>query len=192
MMRRALIGTLVVIGLILAVMAAQAFDMTPAAQAEIDRQKAAVVSWAAHPVVVAAVRDQNSRGPIAGMDNAKWKSVLRSDPIVQRLATSPAARFLQARIEGSGGGLDKAFINAAQGEKVAFAEKTISYLHKGQEKFDAPMATGRPWQMAQPWFDESLQGYAIQVAAPVIDGGKVVGVVVASVPLAHLEKIAKR
>ena len=52
-MRRALIGTLVVIGLILAVMAAQAFEMTPAAQAEIDRQKAAVVSWAAHPVVVA-------------------------------------------------------------------------------------------------------------------------------------------
>ena len=192
MMRRALIGTLVVIGLILAVMAAQAFDMTPAAQAEIDRQKAAVVSWAAHPVVVAAVREQNSRGPIAGMDNAKWKSVRRNDPIVQALASSPAARFLQTRIEGSGGALDKAFINAAQGEKVAFAEKTISYLHKGQEKFDAPMATGRPWQMAQPWFDESLQGYAIQVAAPVIDGGKVVGVVVASVPLAHLEKLAKR
>ena len=192
MMRRALIGTLVVLGLILAVMAAQAFDMTPAVQAEIDRQKAAVVSWAAHPVVVAAVREQNSRGPIAGMDNAKWKSVRRSDPIVQTLASSPAARFLQARIESSGGALDKAFINGAQGEKVAFAEKTMSYLHKGQEKFDAPMATGRPWQMAQPWFDESLQGYAVQVSAPVIDGGKVVGVVVASVPLAHLEKIAKR
>jgi hypothetical protein len=192
MMRRALIGILVVIGLILAVMAAQAFDLTPAVQAEIDRQKAAVVSWATHPVVVAAVREQNSRGPIAGMDNAKWKTVRRGDPIVQALAGSPAARFLQARIDGSGGALDKAFINAARGEKVAFAEKTISYLHKGQEKFDAPMATGRPWQMAQPWFDESLQGYAVQVAAPVIDGGKVVGVVVASVPLAHLEKIAKR
>ena len=192
MIRRALIGTLVVIALILAVMAAQAFEATPAVQAELDRQKAAVVAWASDPVVVAAVREQNSRGPIAGMDNAKWKTIRRSDPVIQAMSTTPAALFLRKRIESSSGALDKAFINAAQGEKVAFAEKTISYLHKGQEKFDAPMTTGRPWQMAQPWFDESLQGYAIQVAAPVLDGGKVIGVIVASVPLAHLEKIAKR
>lgn len=192
MIRRTLIGTLVVIALILLVMAAQAFELTPAVQAELDRQKAAVVAWAADPAVIGAVREQNGRGPMAGMDNAKWKTIRRSDPVVQAMATTPVALFLKKRLDASGGALDKAFISAAQGEKVAFAEKTISYLHKGQEKFDAPMASGRPWQMAKPWFDESLQGYAIQVAAPVMDGGKVIGVIVASVPLAHLEKIAKR
>lgn len=192
MIRRALIGTLVIIGMILVVMAAHAFEVTPAVQAEIDRQKAAVVAWAADPVIVGAVREQNGRGPIAGMDNAKWKTIRRSDPVVQALASTPAALLLKKRLEASGGALDKAFLSAAHGEKVAFAEKTISYLHKGQEKFDAPMATGRPWQMAKPWFDESLQGYAIQVAAPVMEGGKVIGVLVASVPLAHLERIVKR
>lgn len=181
MIRRTLIGTLVVIALILLVMAAQAFELTPAVQAELDRQKAAVVAWAADPAVIGAVREQNGRGPMAGMDNAKWKTIRRSDPVVQAMAATPVTLFLKKRLDASGGALDKAFISAAQGEKVAFAEKTIS-----------PMATGRPWQMAKPWFDESLQGYAIQVAAPVMDGGKVIGVIVASVPLAHLEKIAKR
>ena len=112
--------------------------------------------------------------------------------MVQDMVKCAAGQLLRKRIEASGGALDKAFISAAQGEKVAFAEKTISYLHRGQEKFDAPMSTGKPWQMAKPWFDESLQGYAIQVAAPVMDGGKPIGVIVVSVPLAHLEKLVKK
>src|SRR5207247_2645668 len=171
---------------------AHAFEITPSIQGELERQKAAVVAWATDPVVVAAVREQNARGPIAGMDNAKWKTIRRSDPLVQALITGPAGAFLKKRIDASNGALDKAFISAAQGEKVAFAEKTISYLHKGQEKFDAPMSSGKPWQMDKPWFDESLQGYAIQVAAPVMDGGKPIGVIVASVPVAHLEKVARK
>lgn len=191
--RPCVVWALMVTALVASVTApAGAFDITPAVQAELDRQKAAVTEWAADPVVIGAVRAQNARGPIAGMDNAKWKATRRSDPVVQDMVRSPVARLLRRKIDASGGALDKAFISAAQGEKVAFAEKTISYLHRGQEKFDAPMSTGKPWQMTKPWFDESLQGYAIQVAAPVVDGGKPIGVIVASVPLAHLEKLAKK
>jgi hypothetical protein len=171
---------------------AAALDLTPAVQAELDKQKAALVTWAADPVIVAAVKEQNGKGPIAGMDNAKWKATRRSDAVVQAMVKSPAGEFLKKKIETSGGALDKAFLSAAQGEKVAFAEKTISYVHKGQEKFDAPMSTGKPWQMSKEWFDESLQGYAIQVAAPVMDGGKTIGVLVASVPVSYLEKVAKK
>lgn len=184
----------VMVGLLLVAAAAPAaaLEITPAVQAEIDKQIALVAEWAADPIVVAAVKEQNTKGPIAGMDNAKWKATRRSDPAVQALVNNPAGKLLKQKIQASGGGLDKAFVSAAQGEKVAFAEKTISYVHKGQEKFDAPMSTGKPWHMQKPWFDESLQGYAIQVAVPVLDGGKPIGVIVASVPLAHLEKIAKK
>jgi hypothetical protein len=171
---------------------AVAFDLTPAVQAELDKQKAALVKWAADPVVVSAVKEQNAKGPIAGMDNAKWKAMRRSDPVVQAMVKSPAGEFLVKKIEASGGALDKAFLSAAHGEKVAFAEKTISYIHKGQEKFDAPLGSGKPWQMSKEWFDESLQGYAIQVAAPVMDGGKAIGVLVASVPVTYLERMSKK
>ena len=171
---------------------ASAIDITPGVQAELDRLKQTLVKQAADPVIVNAVKEQNAKGPIAGMDNAKWKTVRRSDPIVQGLIHNPAGESLKKMIAASRDTLDKAFLNGAQGEKVAFAEKTISYLHKGQEKFDVPMSTGKPWQMSKQWFDESLQGYALQVAAPVMDGGKVIGVLVASVPVLHLDKMAKK
>ena len=169
-----------------------AIDITPGVQAELDRLKQTLAKQAADPIIVQAVKEQNAKGPIPGMDNTKWKTVRRSDPIVQALIHNPAGESLKKMIAASGDTLDKAFLNGAQGEKVAFAEKTISYLHKGQEKFDVPMSTGKPWQMSKQWFDESLQGYALQVAAPVMDGGKVIGVLVASVPVVHLDKIAKK
>jgi len=183
---------LIVVAFLPVVALASSFEITPAVQAELDRQKKALAVWAADPIIVAAVKDENSKGPIAGMDNAKWKSIRRSDPVVQGLIKNAAGEFLRKKIEASGGVLDKAFLNGAQGEKVAFAEKTMSYIHKGQEKFDAPMSTGKAWQMNKPWFDESLQAYAIQVAVPVVDGGKVIGVLVASVPVTYLERTAKK
>ena len=54
------------------------------------------------------------------------------------------------------------------------------------------MSTGKSWHMTKPWFDESLQGYELQVAVPVVDCGKVIGVLVASVPVTYLERVAKK
>jgi hypothetical protein len=183
---------LAVVAFLPVVALASSFEITPPVQAELEKQTKALAVWAADPVVVAAVKEQNAKGPLAGMDNAKWKTIRRSDAIVQGLTGNPAGQFLQKKIDTSGGTLDKAFLNGAQGEKVAFAEKTISYIHKGQDKFEVPMSTGKPWQMTKPWFDESLQAYAIQVAVPVMDGGKAIGVLVASVPVTYLERVAKK
>jgi len=190
--RLAVLIALAVVAFLPVVALASSFEITPAVNAELEKQSKSLATWAADPVVVAAVKEQNAKGPIAGMDNGKWKTVRRSDPMVQGLAGNAAGQFLRKKIESSSGTLDKVFLNGAQGEKVAFAEKTISYIHKGQEKFDVPMSTGKPWQMTKPWFDESLQAYAIQVAVPIIDGGKAIGVLVASVPVTYLEHVAKK
>ncbi len=183
---------LAVVAFLPVVALASSFEVTPAVRAELEKQSKVLAAWAADPVIVTAVKEQNAKGPIAGMDNAKWKAARRSDPIVQGLSGSAAGQFIKKKIDASNGTLDKVFLNGAHGEKVAFAEKTISYIHKGQEKFDVPMSTGKPWQMTKPWFDESLQGYALQVAVPVMDGGKAIGVLVASVPVAYLERVAKK
>jgi hypothetical protein len=171
--------------------AAGAFEVTPAVQAELDRQKQVVAGWAADPVIVQAVREQNARGPLPGMDNARWKSTRRSDPVVKQFQDSPAGRFLRARLEASQGVFSEAFLNAAGGEKVAFAEKTTNYIHRGMAKHDVPFTTGRPWQ-GKPEFDESSQTYAVQIAVPVLDGGKPIGSLVVGVNLSHLEKVAGR
>jgi hypothetical protein len=175
-----------------AVSFAAQLEITGAVQTELDRQKVELAKWAADPTIVSAVKEHNAKGPIPDMDNGKWKTLRRSDPVVKALIEGPAGHVLKKRMQDSSGAIDKVFLNGAAGDKVAFAEKTISYLHKGQEKFDVPMSTGKPWQMSKPWFDESLQGYAVQIAVPVVADGKTIGVLVGSVPVAHLEKVAKK
>jgi hypothetical protein len=173
------------------VIAQQGFHVTPSMQAEIDRQKAVVAEWAADPAVVSAVKEQNARGPLPEMDNARWKVTRRSDALVKGFQASAAGRFLRGRLEAAGGTFNEAFLNASRGEKVAFVEKTTSYIHVGQAKFDVPFGTGKPWQ-GKPEFDESSQTYAVQVSVPVLGDGRTIGVLVVGINLSHLEKVARK
>lgn len=168
-----------------------AFEVTPAMQKEISRQTEVVKAWAASPAVVKAVLAQNEKGPIPGMDNARWKTVRRSDELVKSLVSNEAGKFLVQKMEGSGGIFARAFLNAAQGEKAAFSEKTISYLHKGQAKFDVPMSTGKTWQ-GPPELDEITEAHHVQVSAPVLSGGKPVGVLVVGINLTKVETLVKK
>ena len=171
--------------------AAASFEITPAIQAELEKQKAVVAKWAASPAIVSAVAEQNRKGPIAGMDNAKWKVTRRTDPMVTGFQSNAAGQFLKARLAESQGAVSEAFLNAAQGEKVAFYEKTTSYIHRGSAKFDVPFNTGKSWQ-GKPEFDESSQTYAIQISVPVLAEGKTIGALVVGVNLSYLEKVAKK
>lgn len=171
--------------------AAASFEITPAIQAELEKQKAVVAKWAASPAIVSAVAEQNRKGPIAGMDNAKWKVTRRTDPMVTGFQSNAAGQFLKARLAESQGAVSEAFLNAAQGEKVAFYEKTTSYIHRGSSKFDVPFNTGKSWQ-GKPEFDESSQTYAIQISVPVLAEGKTIGALVVGVNLSYLEKVAKK
>jgi hypothetical protein len=174
-----------------AVAGAASFEMTAAIQAELDKQKTVIASWAANPVIVNAVLEQNRKGPIGGMDNAKWKMVRRRDPVVTGFQTNPAGQLLKAKLNESQGAVSEAFLSAAQGEKVAFVEKTTSYIHRGVAKFDVPFGTGKAWQ-GPAEFDESSQTYAIQISVPVLAEGKPIGALVVGVNLSYLEKLAKK
>jgi len=181
---------------ILALLAASAertwgFEMTPAVQAELDKMKTQISGWAGDSVIVKAVTDQNGKGPIAGMDNAKWKTIRRSDDAVKEFQSNAAGKYLKSKLDASSGTFTEAFLNAAQGEKVAFVEKTTSYIHKGAAKFDVPFGSGKSWQ-GQAEFDESAQTYQIQISVPVQSGGKAIGALVVGVNLTQLEKLGKK
>jgi hypothetical protein len=171
--------------------AAFAFEMTPATQAEIDKHKTVISGWATDPVIVSAVKAQNGKGSIPGMDNPKWKTIRRSDAVVKAFQDNPAGKMLSAKLAAGGGVYAEAFLNAAQGEKVAFVEKTTSYIHLGQPKFDVPFTTGKAWQ-GKPEFDESAQTYQLQISVPVLADGKSIGALVVGVSLAQLEKAGKK
>jgi hypothetical protein len=170
---------------------AWALDITPGMQKEIDKQVEVVKGWAGDAAVVKAVLAQNEKGPIAGMDNAKWKTIRRSDAVVKEFQGNPAGQYLAQKVKESNEAFSEAFLSAAQGEKVAFVEKTTSYIHKGQPKFDVPFGSGKSWQ-GKPEFDESSQTHQVQVSVPVMSGGKPVGALVVGLNLTKLEKTAQK
>src|SRR3989449_2695918 len=96
------------------------------------------------------------------MDNSKWKLVRRSDPLVRAFQSNPAGQFLRSKMEASGGLITEAFVSAAQGEKVAFAEKTTSYIHKGMPKYDVPFTSRSAWQ-GRPEFDERSEEHTSEL-----------------------------
>ena len=193
-MKRMTAASVVAVGAVIvsvALATAQGFQMTPAVHAELDRQTTVIAGWAASPTIVNAVVEQNRKGPIEGLDNAKWKITRRSDAVVAGFQKNAAGQFLKSKVEESKGAISEAFLSAAQGEKVAFVEKTTSYIHKGAPKFDIPFSTGRAWQ-GQAEFDESTQTYAIQISVPVVGDGKPIGVLVVGVNLSHLQNLARK
>src|SRR5437773_9853080 len=177
--------------LVVAAAAHAAVEVTPGLPAEAGRRLKIAADGAAYPVIVKAVAERNAKGPRAGMDNSKWKLVRRSDPLVRAFQSNPAGQFLRSKMEASGGLITEAFLSAAQGEKVAFAEKTTSYIHKGMPKFDVPFTSRSAWQ-GRPAFEESAQTYQIQISVPVLVDGQSVGAMVVGVSLSQLERQAKK
>jgi hypothetical protein len=167
------------------------FEITPAVQGQLDKEKAMIMSWASDPIIVKEVQLQNKKGPIPGMNNDTWKTTRRSDPVIKAFQDNPAGRFLKAKLDQDGSVFNEAFLSASKGEKVAFVEKTTSYIHKGNPKFDVPFTTGKTWQ-GEPGFDESSQTYAVQISTPVLSDGKPIGVLVVGVNLSYLEKFKKQ
>ncbi len=187
----AALGTILAVLGVGAVTAGAGQQISPAAQKELERHIDIVKGWAANPVIVKAVHAQNAKGPIAGMDNAKWRTVRRSDALVKSFQTNEAGEFLREKCTDSKGLYPEAFLSAEKGEKVAFFEKTTSYIHKGAAKFDVPFQSKQPWQ-GPPEFDESSQTHQVQVGVPVLEGGQAIGVLVVGVTVTNLEKGGKK
>ena len=167
------------------------FQVTPAIQEKITQQVWLAAGWTGSQPIVNAVLAQNQKGPIPGMDNAKWKTVPESDPIVQGFINNDAAKFLKEELAKTDGICTGAFLNAAQGEKVAFTEKTGSYIHKGSAKFDTPFTTGKSWQ-GPAELDDSGKVYEIQVSVPVLAEGKPIGVLVVEINATRVEELVKK
>jgi len=171
--------------------AGSCFEVMPKVQEQITQQTWLANGWAGSRVVVDAVLGQNQKGPISGMDNPKWKTVAETDPIVKGFISNEAAIFLKEELTKTDGIVTGAFLNAAQGEKVAFTEKTGSYIHKGSAKFDVPFTSGKAWQ-GPPELDDTGKLYEVQIAVPVLSEGKNIGVLVVEINATKLEEMATK
>ncbi len=142
-------------------------------QARIDAKSRIIENWAANPVVVNAVKEQNANPPAsyAAFTQEKWKTLSVLDPVVRAFTKNPAAEFLKS--QKTDPCLSEAFLSASNGGKVAFLSKPSNWSHKGSAKHEDPMH-GKKWQ-GPVEVDESSGVKQVQISVPVLDGGKPIG-----------------
>jgi len=158
-------------------------SLSPATQSKIDGQIREIATWAADPAVLEAVRAHNAAVPPeqTALNQDKWRALTVLDPVVRGFTKNAAAQFLKTRKTDL---VTEAFLSDAAGLKVAFLAKTSNWSHLGKPKHAVPM-TGKPWQ-GPVEVDESSGQQQIQIAVPVLDGGKPIGSLVVGLSLAKL------
>lgn len=166
--------------------AAAAGDITPKMQVKIDAYKKQAATWAANPAIVKAVKDANAQGPIPMMGNAKWRELKETDPIVTGFITNPTGQMLTKWMNADAKGINKIVLSGIKGQRVAYTSMPAIYIGKGKPNFDAAFE-GKLWHQAESKPDPSTNIDTVQIAAPVKDGGDVIGVLLVSLTAANLE-----
>lgn len=151
---------------------ASAESLTPEQTTALNKQIEELKKLGSDAAIVSAVKAVNA-APLAdytSMTQDAWKALPVLDPKVRYFSKNPAGEVLKSKKSEL---ISEAFINAADGTKVAFLSKSSNWSHKGKAKHDDPMA-GKTWQ-GPIEMDESTGLKSIQVAVPVLDGGKAIG-----------------
>ena len=162
-------------------------DITSKMQSKIDQYKQQAAAWAADPLVVQAVKEANANGPIAGLGNAKWRELKETDTVVQSFVTNPAGQLLTKSMNADAQGINKVVLSGDKSQRVAFTSMPAIYIGKGKPNFDEAME-GKLWQQGESKPDPSTNIDTVQIAAPVKDGGKVIGVLLVSLTADTLKK----
>lgn len=166
--------------------ALRADELTAKMQPKIDAYKKQAVAWAADPLVVKSVREANATGPIPMMGNAKWRELKEDDPIVKGFVSNPAGQLLTKWMNADAKGINKIVLSGNKSQRVAFTSMPAVYLGKGKPNFDDPI-DGKVWQQGESKPDPSTSIDTVQIAAPVKDGGSVIGVLLVSLTAANLK-----
>ena len=173
--------------LIFTTTAALAGDITPKMQPKIDQYKTQAMTWAADPLIVQAVKDSNAQGPIPGMGNAKWRELKETDSVVQGFIANPAGQLMTKWMNADAKGINKIVLSGDKSQRVAFTSMPAIYLGKGKPNYDEAIG-GKAWQQGESKPDPSTNIDTVQIAAPVKDGGKVIGVLLVSLTAENLQK----
>lgn len=154
---------------------AQADPISPAVQAKVDSYKKHLVEWAANAQLVAAVKESNAKGGIAGMTNSKWDELADADAAVTALNQSVAGKQITKWEEDKG--IEKLNLRDEKGNLVANSSssgKPLLYNNSSRPPFQNGLKGA--WAAGEVKPDPTTQKKSVQISAPVMDGGKAIGV----------------
>jgi len=153
-------------------------------KAKIEAKVKELSAWSTDADIVAAVKAHNTNPPAdaKAMTNEKWRQLTLLDPFVRSFSRNPAAMAVKAKKPEW---ISECFVSGADGTKVALLSKTTSWSHADKDKHKTPMA-GKTW-IGPVEVDESTGLQQVQVALPVLDGGKPIGSIVFGLSVAKIK-----
>ncbi|MEW5787009.1 MAG: PDC sensor domain-containing protein [Pseudomonadota bacterium] len=144
-------------------------------QAKVETYKKKLVEWAANPAIVQAVKDANAKGgTLPGMTNGKWDELAENDPQITALLATPASKLVKQWEADKG--INKLFVRDEKGNMVAGSGKSLIYNAAARPPVKEAMK-GKAWAANEAKPDPTTQINSVHVSAPVMDGGKVIGVI---------------
>lgn len=158
--------------------AARAADLPADVQAKVEKAKKRLVELAADAGVVAAVREANNHDA-GGMTNGKWVDLGDADPAVKAILGSKVSAQI-AKWEQSDETVNKLILRDQKGNLVAASVRPLIFNNASRPVFANPIK-GQAWAAGEIKPDTSTQIPSVHVAAPVMDGGKPIGVLQSAV-----------
>jgi len=162
-----------------AIATVQAEGLPANVQAKVDSYKKKLVDWAADPVMIAAAKAANTKGPLAGMSNAKWADLDEKDPLVKSFSISEAGVLLSKWDDGKG--ISKLYLRDENGNLIASSNKPLLYNNASKPWIAPPLKEGKPFSATEIKPDPATQIKGVHLSVPVLSGGKAIGVLHTSV-----------
>lgn len=154
-----------------------AADLPADVQAKVEKAKKRLSELAADPSVVAAAREANAQEP--SMTNGKWVDVSDTDPMVKAILSTKTSLQI-AKWEQADASVNKLILRDQKGNLVAASVRPLIWNNASRPVFSNPIK-GQVWAANEIKPDTSTQIPSVHVAAPVMDGGKAIGVLQAGV-----------
>jgi len=153
----------------------------------LEKQIEVVKQLAGNDLVVEATRAQNKEGlslaTIKRRDE-EWKATNELTEFKESLQTSDVGQLFKNKIDWSSSVYNEIFLTDNQGANIAAYPATGDYWQGDEEKWTAAFNHGAGQVFVGPIeLDESTGVHAVQISAPVSDGGKTIGVLIVGVKL---------
>jgi hypothetical protein len=157
---------------------ARAGELPSEVAVKVEKAKKRLTELAADPAVLAAVREANGHDT-GGMNNGKWIELSDADPAVKTTLTSKVSQQI-AKWEQADDTVNKIVLRDQKGNLVGASTRPLIFNNANRPVF-ANAIKGQAWAAGEIKPDTSTQIPSVHVAAPVLDGGKPIGVLHAGV-----------
>lgn len=149
-----------------------------------------IKSWSTNSTLVSAVKEQNAKNMTLDDIKAKdqvWAKAVGVDAFMKSLMENAAATEL-SKLEKSEPYFIELILMDKSGANVAMTNKTSDYWQGDEPKYQETYPKGPDaLHKSEAEFDDSVNGYVVQISIPIVDSGSNVGALTVGVNLDEIK-----